>query len=56
MNEKKKVTKECISCNQKGHTYLECTKHPFYDMVCDAFGIPKLLVNVKPKLLKREEV
>ena len=42
------IEKFCISCNQAGHTYLECQDHPFIDIFCSAFGIPNLLGN-KPK-------
>jgi len=34
-----KVEKECISCGQKGHTYLQCAEKPFFGMLAGAFGL-----------------
>jgi hypothetical protein len=36
---KKSYGKECISCGQKGHTYLQCNKKPFFGMLAGAFGL-----------------
>lgn len=36
----KKITQFCISCNQEGHTYLECEAVPFFGLVAGAFGLP----------------
>jgi len=36
----KEIVKHCITCEEDGHTYLECRKAPFASIVADAFGLP----------------
>lgn len=32
----------CVSCDEDGHTYLECQKLPFFSLAAYAFGVAPL--------------
>ncbi len=34
--------KFCISCNQSGHTYLECKTVNFFGVLAGALGVPDI--------------
>ena len=36
------MEKTCITCSADGHTYLECPRVNFADLLCAALGAPNL--------------
>ena len=38
----KTIIKECTTCGENGHTYLECPKVPFGFLMAGAFGVPMI--------------
>lgn len=40
--------RECITCGQKGHWYLNCPTKPFVKIIAESFGLPKLMGDERP--------
>jgi hypothetical protein len=34
------MKKFCITCEEEGHTYLECKKVGFFDLIAGCVGVP----------------
>ena len=51
-----KNKKYCITCNQTGHTYLECNQVPFVELFARAFNVEPVISTLsKEELMKNIE-
>ena len=48
----KKITKFCVTCEQDGHTYLECPEVSFLDMFMGSINMPNLMTGESANELK----
>ena len=37
-----KITQQCITCGESGHTYIDCPRAPFAEIFAGAFGLTDL--------------
>ena len=48
------LEKECVTCGGKGHTYLECPRVSFTDIVAGALGTVNFLSSKTPQEVEQE--